>query len=42
MYRYRNEYFLPPTDQAFAGHDRRFNYSHQPNAQDRDRVRDRP
>jgi hypothetical protein len=42
MYRYRNEYFLPPNDRAFAGHDRRFNYNHQPNDQDRGRVRDRP
>jgi hypothetical protein len=42
MYRYRNEYFLPPQDQAFAGHDRRFNYGNQPNNEDRGRVRDRP
>lgn len=25
MYRYRNEYFTPPTDQRFAGKDRRIN-----------------
>ena len=42
MYRYRNEYFLPPTDQAWVGSDRRFNYRHQPNDDDRGRVRDRP
>jgi hypothetical protein len=42
MYRYRNEYFLPPTDRAFAGRDRRFNYNNQPNDQDRSRARDRP
>jgi hypothetical protein len=42
MYRYQNEYFLPPTDQAWVGSDRRFNYRHQPNDADRGRVRDRP
>ena len=42
MYRYRNEYFLPPTDQTFTGRDRRFNYDNQPNNEDRGRVRDRP
>jgi len=42
MYRYRNEYFLPPADRAFAGRDRRFNYDNQPNDEDRSRVRDRP
>jgi hypothetical protein len=25
MYRYRNQYFAPPTDAGFAGRDRRFN-----------------
>ncbi len=42
MYRYKNEYFLPPTDQRWVGSDRRFNYNNQPNDQDRGRVRDRP
>jgi hypothetical protein len=42
MYRYQNEYFLPPADQAFNGQDKRFNYNHQPTNQDRARVRDRP
>ncbi len=42
MYRYQNEYFLPPADQAWVGTDKRYNYNHQPNAQDRSRVRDRP
>jgi hypothetical protein len=42
MYRYQNEYFLPPTDQAWVGSDRRYNYRHQPNQDDRGRVRDRP
>ena len=42
IYRYQNEYFLPPADQAFNGADKRFNYNRQPNNQDRARVRDRP
>ncbi|MGD0483292.1 MAG: hypothetical protein ABSB58_01420 [Gemmatimonadales bacterium] len=42
MYRYQNEYFLPPTDQGWVGADKRFNYNNQPNAEDRRRVRDRP
>lgn len=42
MYRYQNEYFLPPTDQEWVNHDRRFRYQHQPNADDRGRVRGRP
>jgi len=42
MYRYRDEYFLPPTDQAWLGSDRRFDYKHQPNDDDHGRVRDRP
>ena len=42
MYRYRDEYFLPPTDKAWVGSDRRFDNKHQPNDDDHDRVRDRP
>jgi hypothetical protein len=42
MYRYQNEYFLPPADQTFNGADKRFNYNRQPNDQDRRRVRERP
>jgi hypothetical protein len=42
MYRYQNEYFLPPTDQGWVGADRRYNYNHQPNQDDRSRVRERP
>jgi hypothetical protein len=42
MYRYQNEYFLPPTDQEWVGSDRRFDYNHQPNDGDRGRVRARP
>src|ERR1043166_7645148 len=42
MYRYKDEYFLPPTDQAWVGADKRFDYKHQPNDGDRGRVRERP
>jgi hypothetical protein len=42
MYRYQNEYFLPPTDQAWVGSDRRFDYRHQPNSDDQGRARPRP
>ena len=42
MYRYQNEYFLPPTDQAWVGFDRRFDYHDQPNSDDRSRARPRP
>lgn len=39
MYRYKNEYFLPPTDQAWIGSDRRYDYNHQPTKDDHDRAR---
>ena len=42
MYKYRNEYFLPPTDQQWVGFDKRYNYTHQPNTEDHGRVRNRP
>jgi hypothetical protein len=42
MYRYQNEYFLPPRDQGWVNSDRRFNYANQPNDQDRQRARIRP
>ena len=42
MYRYRDEYFLPPKDQAWVGHDKRFDYNNRPNEQDHGRVRERP
>jgi hypothetical protein len=42
MYRFRDEYFLPPTDQAWVGADKRYDYKHQPNQDDRGRVRDHP
>jgi hypothetical protein len=42
IYRYQNEYFLPPQDKAWEGHDKRFDYSRQPNADDHSRGRGRP
>jgi hypothetical protein len=39
MYRYQNEYFLPPDDQAWVGSDRRYDYRHQPDRNDRNRAR---
>jgi hypothetical protein len=41
VYRRGNEHFLPPQDQAWVGHDRRYNYKHQPNNDDYGRVRPR-
>jgi hypothetical protein len=42
IYRYQNEYFLPPQDRDWVGHDKRFDYSHQPNDADHSRGRGRP
>lgn len=42
IYRYQNEYFMPPQDRDWEGHDRRFNYSRKPNDEDRSRGRGRP
>jgi hypothetical protein len=42
IYRYQNEYFLPPHDRDFQGYDRRFDYSKQPNEEDHSRGRGRP
>jgi hypothetical protein len=42
IYRYRDEYFLPPQDGKWVNHDKRFDYSHQPNDDDRNRGRGRP
>ena len=42
IYRYQNEYFLPPQDHDWVGFDKRYNYSRQPNDADRSRGRDRP
>ena len=42
MYRYRDEYFLPPKDEKWVGADKRFDYDHRPNGDDHGRVRERP
>jgi roadblock/LC7 domain-containing protein len=42
VYRYRNEYFLPPHDQAWVGFDRRFDYNRRPSDDDYVRARPRP
>ncbi len=42
VYRFKDEYFLPPTDQAWMGSDKRFDAKHAPDASDRGRVRGRP
>jgi hypothetical protein len=34
VYRRGNEHFLPPQDEAWVGHDRRYNYKHRPNNED--------
>lgn len=42
IYRYKNEYFLPPRDREFEGFDKRFNYDHRPSEDDHGRARSRP
>ena len=42
IYRYRDEYFLPPQDKAWVGFDRRYDYQRQPSDEDRSRGRGRP
>jgi hypothetical protein len=42
MYRYKDEYFLPPSDEKWINADKRFDYDHRPNQDDRARVRERP
>jgi hypothetical protein len=42
IYRYQNEYFLPPTDQAWVDFDKRYSYNQRPNSDDQGRVRVRP
>ncbi|HYV95930.1 MAG TPA: hypothetical protein VE967_00595 [Gemmatimonadaceae bacterium] len=39
VYRYQNEYFLPPNDQTWIGTDRRYDYNRQPTEEDRNRAR---
>jgi hypothetical protein len=42
IYRYKSEYFLPPQDKGWVGADKRYDYSRQPNDDDRSRGRGRP
>jgi hypothetical protein len=42
IYRYQNEYFLPPQDQAFNNFDKRYAYNRRPNGDDQGRVRPYP
>jgi hypothetical protein len=42
VYRYRSEYFLPPTDDQWTGRDSRYNKQNQPRDDDRTRARPRP
>jgi hypothetical protein len=39
MYRFQDEYFLPPNDEKWVGVDKRFDYGHRPNKDDWARVR---
>jgi hypothetical protein len=42
IYRYQDEYFLPPRDHAWMGFDKRFDYKHVPTDDDWRRVREHP
>lgn len=42
LYRYRDEYFLPPHQASWIGVDKRYDYKLQPNEDDRERVRTHP
>jgi len=42
IYRYKDEYFLPPQDEKWVGADKRFDYNRRPNDEDRRRVPERP
>jgi hypothetical protein len=42
MYRYHQEYFLPPDDPAWINVDKRFDYAHRPNKDDHGRLRNGP
>ncbi len=39
VYRYRDDYFLPPRDAAWVNFDRRFDYKHRPDRDDWGHVR---
>jgi hypothetical protein len=42
IYRFGDEYFMPPADREWVGFDRRFDYKHAPVEEDRRRVREKP
>jgi hypothetical protein len=42
IYRFQDEYFLPPADREWIGFDKRFDYKHAPTDDDRRRVREKP
>jgi hypothetical protein len=42
IYRYQNEYFMPPRDQEWVNFDKRFPYDHRPGDDDHGRARPRP
>lgn len=42
IYRYRDEYFMPPRDHAWEGADKRYNYKREPSDADQSRGRGRP
>jgi hypothetical protein len=42
IYRYHDEYFLPPRDRGWVGYDKRYDYDRQPTDDDHSRGRGRP
>jgi hypothetical protein len=42
IYSYHDELFLPPVDREWIGFDKRFDYAHAPNDEDRRRIHDHP
>lgn len=42
IYRYQNEYFLPPRDQEWINTDKRYDYNRRPNDDDHNRGRSHP
>jgi hypothetical protein len=42
IYRYQNEYFLPPRDGEWVNRDKRFDYGHRPSDEDYKRAHERP
>lgn len=41
VYKHNNEYFLPPQEKEWVGVDKRYNYSRQPNDEDRGRAKNK-